>query len=59
MTLNRRDFIQTAAAASALAGLGSIAHGAQSQAEDDGKFPLKGKLYKTLKIGMVLSLIHI
>ena len=53
MTLNRRDFIQTAAAASALGGLGSIAHGAQSQAEDDGKFPLKGKLYKTLKIGMV------
>jgi hexulose-6-phosphate isomerase len=53
MTLNRRDFIHTAATASALAGLGSIARGSQSQAEDDGKFPLKGKLYKTLKIGMV------
>lgn len=53
MTLNRRQFIQTTAAASALAGATLPAFGAQSQADDDGKFPLKGKLFKTLKIGMV------
>jgi hexulose-6-phosphate isomerase len=52
MSINRREFIQTTTAAS-VAGLSSPALAAQSQAEDDGKFPLKGKLFKTLKIGMV------
>ncbi len=53
MPLNRREFIQTTAATSAIVGLTPNANAGQSLAEDDGKFPLKGRLFKTLKIGMV------
>lgn len=54
MTLNRRDFLHTTAAASLVTAAGSQVASAQEDVPaDDGKFPLKGKLFKTLKLGMV------
>lgn len=52
-SLTRRSFVQTTAAASLATGALAATRPVQPSTQDDGAFPLKGRLYKTLKIGMV------